>query len=51
MTLSLRALVTTKEAGVIIGKAGKNIQEIRYITGVRAGVSTAIQGVEERIFT
>src|SRR5687768_134185 len=37
--LTLRALVSTKEAGVIIGKAGKNVAELRETTGVKAGVS------------
>ncbi|KAJ3159169.1 RNA binding protein, heterogenous nuclear RNP-K like protein [Geranomyces michiganensis] len=49
--LTLRALVTTREAGVIIGKAGKNVAEIREMTGVKAGVSKVVQGVHERILT
>ncbi|KDQ12846.1 hypothetical protein BOTBODRAFT_45508 [Botryobasidium botryosum FD-172 SS1] len=50
-TLTLRALVTTKEAGVIIGKAGKNVADVRDQTGVKAGVSKVIQGVHERVLS
>lgn len=49
--LTLRALVTTKEAGVIIGKGGKNVADLREQTGVRAGVSKVIPGVHERVLT
>ncbi|KAK9710939.1 RNA binding protein, heterogenous nuclear RNP-K like protein [Basidiobolus ranarum] len=49
--LTLRALVSTKEAGVIIGKAGKNVAEWREITGVRAGVSKVVQGVHDRVLS
>jgi heterogeneous nuclear rnp K-like protein len=47
----LRALVSTKDAGVIIGKAGKNVAELREQTGVKAGVSKVIAGVHERVLT
>ncbi|KAF7347759.1 KH domain RNA-binding protein [Mycena venus] len=50
-TLTLRALVSTKDAGVIIGKAGKNVADLREQTGVKAGVSKVIQGVHERVLT
>jgi len=43
--------VSTKDAGVIIGKAGKNVAELREQTGVKAGVSKVIQGVHERVLT
>ncbi|CAG8509847.1 1864_t:CDS:2 [Ambispora gerdemannii] len=49
--LTLRALVSTKEAGVIIGKAGKNVAELREITGVKAGVSKVVQGVPDRVLS
>lgn len=49
--LTLRALVSTKEAGVIIGKNGKNVAELRDATGVKAGVSKVVQGVHDRILT
>ena len=50
-TLTLRALVSTKEAGIIIGKAGKNVADLREQTGVKAGVSKVIPGVHERVLT
>ncbi|KAJ4001024.1 hypothetical protein F5050DRAFT_1796885 [Lentinula boryana] len=50
-TLTLRALVSTKDAGVIIGRAGKNVAELREQTGVKAGVSKVIHGVHERVLT
>ncbi|KZT30494.1 cytoplasmic protein [Neolentinus lepideus HHB14362 ss-1] len=49
--LTLRALVSTKDAGVIIGKGGKNVADLREQTGVKAGVSKVIQGVHERVLT
>ncbi|EKM83808.1 hypothetical protein AGABI1DRAFT_117279 [Agaricus bisporus var. burnettii JB137-S8] len=50
-SLTLRALVSTKDAGVIIGKAGKNVADLREQTGVKAGVSKVIPGVHERVLT
>ncbi|KAG6820110.1 hypothetical protein H0H93_005257 [Arthromyces matolae] len=50
-TLTLRALVSTKDAGVIIGKAGKNVADLRDQTGVKAGVTKVIPGVHERVLT
>jgi heterogeneous nuclear rnp K-like protein 2 len=49
--LTLRALVSTKDAGVIIGKAGKNVADLRDQTGVKAGVSKVVAGVTERVLT
>lgn len=49
--LTLRALVTTREAGVIIGKGGKNVAEVREVANVKAGVSKVVSGVHERILT
>ncbi|KAG9288896.1 hypothetical protein G9A89_019518 [Geosiphon pyriformis] len=49
--LTLRALVSTKEAGVIIGKAGKNVAELREITSVKAGVSKVVEGVHDRVLS
>lgn len=51
MQLNLRALVSTKEAGVIIGKAGKNVADLRDRTGVKAGVSKVVPGVHDRVLT
>lgn len=48
---TLRALVSSKEAGVIIGKAGKNVADLREATGVKAGVSKVVPGVPERVLS
>ncbi|OCK84206.1 poly-binding protein 4 [Lepidopterella palustris CBS 459.81] len=50
-SLTLRAIVSSKEAGVIIGKAGKNVADLRDETGVRAGVSKVVPGVHDRVLT
>ncbi|KAH9818509.1 hypothetical protein DFH28DRAFT_1152540 [Melampsora americana] len=49
--VTLRSLVSTKEAGVIIGKGGKTVAEIREQTGTKAGVSKAVQGVHDRVLS
>ncbi|KXS14353.1 hypothetical protein M427DRAFT_99716 [Gonapodya prolifera JEL478] len=49
--LSMRALITTKEAGVIIGKGGKNVVEIRNESGAKVTISEHGQGAVERIIT
>jgi len=49
--ISIRSLVTSKEAGAIIGKGGKNVKEVRDATGVKAAVSPVVEGVNERILT
>jgi heterogeneous nuclear rnp K-like protein 2 len=51
LQVTLRALVTTKEAGAIIGKGGQNVADVREKTGVKAGVSKVLPGVHERILT
>lgn len=50
-SLTLRAIVSSKEAGVIIGKAGKNVADLRDETGVRAGVTKVVPGVHDRVLT
>ncbi|OAX40053.1 hypothetical protein K503DRAFT_768967 [Rhizopogon vinicolor AM-OR11-026] len=50
-TLTLRALISTKEAAVIIGKGGKNVADLLEQTGVRAGISGVTPGVYERVLT
>lgn len=50
-SLTLRAIVSSREAGVIIGKAGKNVADLRDETGVKAGVSKVVQGVHDRVLT
>lgn len=49
--ITVRALVSTKEAGVIIGKGGANVAELREKTGVKAGVSKVVQGVHDRVLS
>jgi heterogeneous nuclear rnp K-like protein 2 len=49
--LTLRAVVSSKEAGVIIGKGGQNVANLRDETGVKAGVSKVVQGVHDRVLT
>ena len=51
VNLTLRAIVSSKEAGVIIGKGGKNVADLRDETGVKAGVSKVVQGVHDRVLT
>ena len=38
-------------AGVIIGKGGKNVAELREQTNCKAGVSKVVAGVHERVLT
>ncbi|KAI9505660.1 RNA binding protein, heterogenous nuclear RNP-K like protein [Coemansia spiralis] len=49
--LTLRALVSTKEAGVIIGKGGKNVADLREAANVKAGVSKVVPGVHDRVLS
>jgi len=49
--INIRSLITSKEAGAIIGKGGKNVKEVRDATGVKAAVSPVVEGVNERILT
>lgn len=50
-SISLRSLVTMKDAGVIIGRGGKNVSEIREISTARVTISDIVQGAVERILT
>ncbi|KAG8844285.1 RNA binding protein, heterogenous nuclear RNP-K like protein [Tulasnella sp. 330] len=49
--LTLRALVSTREAGIVIGRGGKNVADLREQTGVKAGVSKVVPGVHERVLS
>ncbi|KAJ1643093.1 RNA binding protein, heterogenous nuclear RNP-K like protein [Coemansia erecta] len=49
--LTLRALVSTKEAGVIIGKGGKNVADLREAANVKAGVSKVSPGIHDRVLS
>lgn len=50
-TLGLRAVVASKEAGVIIGKGGKNVSDIRDRSGARITISEMVVGAVERVLT
>ncbi|EMR10520.1 hypothetical protein PNEG_01230 [Pneumocystis murina B123] len=49
--LTLRALVSTKEAGIIIGRQGKNVAELRGANGIKAGVSKVVPNIYDRVLT
>ncbi|KAF9354027.1 hypothetical protein BGX34_011248 [Mortierella sp. NVP85] len=49
--MAIRALVSTKEAGIIIGKSGKNVNEIREQSGSRVNISEIVPGATERVLT
>ncbi|OLY83112.1 RNA-binding protein rnc1 [Smittium mucronatum] len=49
--LTLRALVSTKEAGIIIGKSGKNVSDLRDLAQVKAGVSKVVPENHDRVLS
>ncbi|KAG4302597.1 hypothetical protein PCK1_001181 [Pneumocystis canis] len=49
--VTLRALVSTKEAGIIIGRQGKNVAELRGTNGIKAGVSKVVPNIHDRVLT
>jgi len=49
--ISIRALISTKEAGIIIGQQGKTVAGIRNENEVKAGVSKVVQGVQDRVLS
>ncbi|KDE03497.1 hypothetical protein MVLG_06010 [Microbotryum lychnidis-dioicae p1A1 Lamole] len=49
--LTLRALVSSKEAGVIIGRGGATIATIRQDSNVKAGVSKVVPGIVDRVLS
>lgn len=51
VSISLRSLVSTKDAGVIIGRGGKNVSDIREISTARVTISDIVPGAYERILT
>lgn len=51
ISISLRSLVSTKDAGVIIGRGGKNVSDIREISTARVTISDIVPGAYERILT
>lgn len=50
-TIAMRALIHNQDAGLIIGKGGASVAEIRQEAGARVTVSEHIPGVSERILT
>ncbi|OUM64737.1 hypothetical protein PIROE2DRAFT_24515, partial [Piromyces sp. E2] len=50
-TASIRSMVTSKEAGVIIGREGKNITKIREDSTAKVTVSEHVPGSLDRIIT
>ena len=50
-SLTVRCLVSMKDAGVIIGRGGKSIRETRESSSTRINVSDLIQGATERILS
>ncbi|TBU51303.1 hypothetical protein BD310DRAFT_1007167 [Dichomitus squalens] len=49
--LTLRALVSSKDAGVVIEKTGATIAKLLEQTGIKAGASKVIPGVHERVLS
>ncbi|KAJ3133036.1 hypothetical protein HK100_004762 [Physocladia obscura] len=49
--ITMRAIISMKEAGMIIGKNGKNVADIRETSGARVTVSDNIPGAVERVVT
>lgn len=49
--ISIRSLVGTKDAGVIIGRGGKNVSDIRELSSARVTISEIVPGAYERILT
>jgi len=49
--ISMRALINSKEVGLIIGKAGATVREIRDISGARVVVSEKVLGAIDRVVT
>ncbi|KAI8350606.1 hypothetical protein EDC96DRAFT_519371 [Choanephora cucurbitarum] len=49
--VAIRSLVGTKDAGVIIGRGGKNVSNIRELSSARVTISEIVPGAFERILT
>ena len=50
-TLSMRSLIVTQDASIIIGKGGQNIAQIRERSGAKVNVSENVAGNPERVLT
>ncbi len=49
--VQLRALLSSREAGIVIGKDGNNVASMRETASVKAGVSKMVTGVKDRILS
>ncbi|KAJ1553905.1 hypothetical protein HK405_006574, partial [Cladochytrium tenue] len=49
--VAMRVLISTKEAGIVIGQSGANVAEIRQQSGARVTVSDMVSGAQERVLT
>ncbi|KAI9183593.1 RNA binding protein, heterogenous nuclear RNP-K like protein [Blastocladiella emersonii ATCC 22665] len=49
--VTMRILLNSKGAGVAIGKQGATIEELREVSGTKAGVSKSVEGVNDRILS
>lgn len=47
--IQMRALIVTQDASIIIGKAGKNVNEIREKSGSKINITESIAGSPERV--
>ena len=48
-SIQMRALIVTQDASIIIGKQGKNVNEIRDKSGAKITITEAVPGNPERI--
>ncbi|KAJ3117080.1 hypothetical protein HDU96_007998 [Phlyctochytrium bullatum] len=49
--MAMRAIISVKEAGVVIGKSGRNVADIREKSGAKVTVSEQTPNAVERIIT
>lgn len=47
--IQMRALIVTQDASIIIGKGGKNVNEIREKSGSKINISESVPGNPERV--
>ncbi|KAI5479681.1 hypothetical protein MNV49_003191 [Pseudohyphozyma bogoriensis] len=48
-TIQMRALIVTQDASIIIGKGGKNVNEIREKSGSKITITESVPGNPERV--
>lgn len=49
--IQMRTLIVTQDASIIIGKGGKNVNEIREKSGSKITITESVPGNPERIMT